>query len=44
MMNEMTSWESRQIDYVLDSYQETIDGDVYIHLPAGFHEYCEDKM
>ena len=43
MMTEMAGWESRQIDYVLAFSQATIDSDVYLHLPAGFHVDGEDE-
>ena len=34
---EMTGFESRQIDDVLDFSQAPIDSDAYLHLLAGFH-------
>ena len=43
MMAEMAGWESIHIDYVLAFSQATIDSDVYLHLPAGFHVDGEDK-
>ena len=43
MMAEMARWESRQIDYVLDLSQSPINSDVYLHLPAVFHVYGEEK-
>ena len=43
MMAEMDWWESIQIDFVLAFYQEPIDSDVYLHLPAVFHVDGEEK-
>ena len=42
MMAIMDVWESRQINYVLDLSQAPIDGDVCLHLPAGFHVHGKD--
>ena len=44
MMDEISGWESRHIDYVQAFSKAPIDSDVYIHLPARFHIYGEDKM
>ena len=43
MMAKMAGWESRQIDSVLVFSQSPVDGDVYHHFTAGFHEYGEGK-
>ena len=42
-MAEMAGWYSRQIDYVLALYSAPIGSNVYLHLPAVFHVYGEDK-
>ena len=38
MMDEISGWESRQIDYVLAFSQARIDSDVYLHLPASWFD------
>ena len=41
-MAEMDGWELIKIYYVIVFSQAPIDGDVYLHLPAGFHVDVED--
>ena len=47
MMDEMTGWESIQIDYVLVFSQAPIDSDVYLNLPDNWFDMLktgvEDK-
>ena len=43
MVAEMSGWESRQIDYVLDFSQTPIGSDVYLHLSGVFHVDIEDE-
>ena len=43
-MDEIAGWESRQIDYVLDFSQATIDSDVYLHLPENLFDMLKTSV
>ena len=36
IMDEISGWESRQMDYVIALSQAPIAGDVYLHLPENW--------